>query len=177
MDHVRLADTARVMGEVLLGRDVSVWYGALVRGDVAPITIGEGTNIQDNAVVHCDSGVPNDIGAHCTIGHSAVVHGRSIADGTLIGMGATVLGGAVIGAGCLVAAGAVVPPGLVVPDGMLVIGVPGKVVRPVNDKEREYLRWLAPHYVQLARHHVDHPNDRRVKPWYGNDLSHVAGRP
>lgn len=168
VEQVRLADTARVMGEVALGRDVSVWFGAVVRGDVAPISIGEGTNVQDNALVHCDSGVPNAIGSWCTIGHHALVHGKSVGDRTLIGMGAIVLGGSVIGSGCLVGAGAVVTPGMIVPDGMLVVGVPGKIVRPVNDAEREYLRWLAPHYVELAKHHVEMPHDRRIKPWYGN---------
>lgn len=163
--NVFLADTARVLGEVSLGQNVNLWYGASVRGDVAPITLGEGTNVQDNAVIHCDSGVPNHIGNHVTIGHSALVHGKSVGDGTLIGMHATVLGGTVIGRGCLIAAGALVSPNLEVPDGMLVVGVPGRVVREVNDKEKEYLRWLAPHYVELAEFHATQPDDPRVRPW------------
>ena len=122
-----LADTARVMGEVVLGEGVNVWPAAAIRGDVALITIGAGTNIQDNATVHCDSGKPNTIGEHVTIGHNAVVHGVSVGDGSLIGMHATVLGGTVIGKRCLVAAGALVPPGLEVPDDHVVMGVPGKV--------------------------------------------------
>lgn len=164
---VYLADTARVLGEVEIGRDVSVWYGAAIRGDVAKVTIGAGTNVQDNAVIHCDSGVPNAIGANVTIGHGAIVHGCSVGEGTLIGMGATVLGRTVIGRECLVAAGTVVPPEMEVPDGMLVVGVPGKVARPITEKERQYLRWLGPHYVELARLHYEQPEDPRVRAWGG----------
>ena len=165
---VFLADTARVLGEVTLGNDVTVWYGAAVRGDVAAITIGDGTNVQDNAVIHCDSGVPNVIGANVTIGHGAIVHGKRVGDWSLIGMGATVLGQTEIGAGCLIAAGAVVPPGLVVPDGMVVMGVPGKIVRPTSEKEKAYMAWLAPHYVQLAKLHATEPNHPRFRAWTGN---------
>lgn len=165
---VYLADTARVLGEITLGRHVNVWYGATIRGDVAAITIGEGTNIQDNAVIHCDSGVPNHIGAHVTIGHAALVHGKSVGEGTLIGMHATVLGQTVIGRHCLIGAGAVVPPGLEVPDGSVVIGVPGRIIRKTKDKEQAYLRWLAPHYVELARLHAQQPEHPRVRAWAGN---------
>lgn len=168
IDGVFLADTARVLGEVALGCNVTVWYGAAIRGDVAAISIGDGSNVQDNAVIHCDSGVPNVIGANVTIGHGAIVHGKAVGDWTLIGMGATVLGQTVIGKGCLIAAGAVVPPGLVVPDGMVVMGVPGKVVRPTNDKEKAYMAWLAPHYVELARLHASDPGHARIRPWNGN---------
>jgi len=167
VQDVFLADTARVLGEVWLGPQVSVWYGAVIRGDVAAVSIGEGSNIQDNAVVHCDTDQPNVIGANVTVGHGAIVHGRAVGDGSLIGMGATVLGGTVIGSRCLIAAGAVVPPNMVVPDEHVVMGVPGKVARPLNDKERRYLDWLAPHYVELATLHVDQPEDERVRPWRG----------
>ncbi len=160
---VYIADTARVVGEVELGEGVNLWYGAVIRGDVAPVSIGTGTNIQDAAVVHCDSDVPNVIEANVSVGHGAIVHGKRVGEGTLIGMGATVLGQTVIGRGCLVAAGALVPPGLEVPDGHVVMGVPGRVVRPINDKERAYLAWLAPHYVELARLHATQPQDRRVR--------------
>lgn len=158
-----LADTARVTGHVVLGEGVSVWPSAVIRGDVATVTIGQGTNIQDNATVHCDSGHPNTIGSHVTIGHNAVVHGRSIGDGSLIGMHATVLGGTHIGQRCLVAAGALVPPGLEVPDDHVVMGVPGKVVRETNEKEKEYLAWLAEHYVALAKRYVETPNDPALR--------------
>jgi carbonic anhydrase/acetyltransferase-like protein (isoleucine patch superfamily) len=165
---VFIADTARVLGEVTLGRNVSVWYSASIRGDVAPVVIGEGTNVQDGAVIHCDHTFANVIGSHVTIGHGAVVHGEKVGDGSLIGMGAKVLGHTFIGKRCLIAAGAVVPPGLVVPDDMVVMGVPGKIVRETNDKEKQYLAWLAPHYVRLATAHVEQPTDPRFRPWNGN---------
>ena len=158
-----LAETARVSGEVTLGDGVSVWPSAVVRGDVAPVTIGERSNVQDNATVHCDSGHPNIIGQGVTIGHNAVVHGRSVGDGTLIGMHATVLGGTVIGQRCLIAAGALVPPGLEVPDDHVVMGVPGKVVRETNDEEKKYLAWLADHYVALAKRYVETPGDPKLR--------------
>jgi carbonic anhydrase/acetyltransferase-like protein (isoleucine patch superfamily) len=164
---VFLADSARVLGEIDLATGVNIWFGVSIRGDVAKVSIGRGTNVQDNAVVHCDSHVPNVIGADVTIGHGAIVHGVSVGDGSLIGMSATVLGGTRIGKRCLIAAGAVVPPGMEVPDDMVVMGVPGKIVRPTNEKERGYLAWLAPHYVELARLHVEKPDDPRVKRWGG----------
>jgi carbonic anhydrase/acetyltransferase-like protein (isoleucine patch superfamily) len=137
-------------GDVTIGPQASFWFGAVVRGDVAPVTIGRRTNVQDNAVIHCDSGVPNTIGDEVTIGHGAIVHGRSVGHGTLIGMNATVLSRTVIGRQCLIAAGSVVPPDLAVPDRMLVMGVPGKIVRPLKAEELEYLHWLTDHYVQVA---------------------------
>ncbi len=148
------AHNATVVGDVTAGEGASVWFNAVVRGDVAAVTIGKRSNVQDNAIVHCDTGVPNCIGDDVVIGHGAIVHGMAIGDGTLIGMGATVLGRTVIGKGCLVAAGAVVPPGLTVPDGMVVMGVPGKIVRPIRDPEIEYARWLSGHYVQLAERYM-----------------------
>jgi carbonic anhydrase/acetyltransferase-like protein (isoleucine patch superfamily) len=158
-----LADTARVAGQVVLGDGVSVWPSAVIRGDVAAVTIGQRTNIQDNATVHCDSGHPNTIGPRVSIAHNAVVHGRSVGEGTLIGMHATVLGATVIGKRCLIAAGALVPPGLEVPDDHVVMGVPGKVVRETNDKEKQYLAWLADHYVALAKRYVEHPDDPALR--------------
>ena len=131
-----LADTARVLGQVDLGKNANIWYGVAIRGDVARVIVGEGTNIQDNAVVHCDYKYPNIIGRHITVGHNAVLHGESIGDGSLIGIGAVLLGHTKIGKGCLVAAGAVVPPGMEVEDGMMVMGVPAKVLRPVNEQEK-----------------------------------------
>ena len=151
---VYLAPTAVAVGDVLAGEGASLWFGAVVRGDVARVTIGRRTNIQDNCVVHCDSGVPNAIGERVTVGHGAIVHGESVGDGCLIGMGAVVLGGTQLGAGCLVVAGAVVPPELAVPDGMVVMGVPGKIVRPVRESEIDYMRWLSGHYAELAQRYV-----------------------
>jgi len=143
-----------VTGEVLIGELCSFWFNAVVRGDVAPIRIGRRTNVQDGAVIHCDTGVANEIGEEVVIGHGAIVHGAKVGDRCLIGMGATVLSGTKLGNDCFVAAGAVVPPGLEVPDGMMVMGVPGKIVRPVKEKEREYMRWLVPHYIELAERYV-----------------------
>ncbi|MCA9237988.1 MAG: gamma carbonic anhydrase family protein [Planctomycetales bacterium] len=146
-----IANSAAVIGEVVLGAEASVWFSAVVRGDVAPITVGERVNIQDGAVVHCDTGIPNRIEDDVTIGHRAVVHGVRVGRGSLVGMGAVLLGRTEIGEECLIAAGAVVPPGTIVPDRSLVVGVPGKVVRPVNDKEHEYLRWLSRRYLELCQ--------------------------
>lgn len=143
-----IADNAIVRGDVTLGEDVSVWFGAVLRGDVAPITVGAGTNIQDNAVVHVSRDYPCRIGANVTIGHGAVVHGCTIDDGALIGIRATVLDGAHIGAGALVAAGALVPPGMEVPPGTLALGVPARIVGPLSDAQRELVARDAPAYVE-----------------------------
>lgn len=165
---VYIADTARVRGDVILHKDVSLWYGVSIRGDVARIEIGEGTNVQDNAVIHCDHGHPNIIGPHVTIGHSAIVHGRSVGEWSLIGINAIVLGGTKIGKRCLIAAGAVVPPNMEVPDDMVVMGVPGKILRPTSDKEKEYLRILPPRYVEMGRLHASEPENPRFAAWNGN---------
>ena len=165
VNGVYIVDTVRVLGEVELGADVNIWYGVVIRGDLAKITIGQGTNVQDNAVVHCDQGVPLVIGGHVTIGHGAIVHGRGVGDGTLIGMGAKLLGRTNIGKGCLIAAGAVVPPGMDVPAGMVVMGVPGKIVRKTTDEEKQHLVAVPPHYVETARLHHTSPDGPRVRPW------------
>ena len=145
-----LAHNATLTGDVTIGELTSFWFNAVVRGDVAPITIGRRVNVQDGAIIHCDTDVPNVIEDDVTIGHGAIVHGMFVGQGSLIGMGATLLGRTKIGRECLIAAGAVVPPGLEVPDRMVVMGVPGKVVRAVSEKELAYMRWLVPHYVELA---------------------------
>ena len=160
-EQAYLAPTAVVVGDVTLGEDASVWFGAVIRGDVAPIRIGPRVNVQDNAVIHCDSGEANEIEDDVTIGHGAIVHGRRVGAGSLIGMGATVLGGTRIGKGCLIAAGAVVPPGLIVPDGQCVMGLPGKIVRPVRDAERAYMASLTRHYVALAARYAAGEFERR----------------
>ncbi len=145
-----LAYNATVTGDVRLGVDCSVWFGAVVRGDVAPVTIGQRVNIQDGAVVHCDTGYANTIEDDATIGHRAVVHGERVGRGTLVGMGAVLLGHTHVGEECLIAAGAVVTPGMNIPDRSLVLGVPAQIARCVNDKELEYLRWLSRRYVELV---------------------------
>ena len=149
-----LAHNATLTGDVTIGEDASFWFNAAVRGDVAPITIGKRVNVQDGACIHCDTGVPNVIADDVTIGHGAIVHGMFVGQGSLIGMGAKLLGRTQIGRECLVAAGAVVPPGLEVPDGMVVMGVPGKIVRPVKEAELKYMRWLTTHYIEVAERYV-----------------------
>jgi len=149
-----VSHNATIVGDVTIGELSSFWFNAVVRGDVAPVTIGRRVNVQDCVVVHCDSEVPNVIEDDVTIGHGAIVHGTFVGKGSLIGMGATLLGRTRIGRECLVAAGSVVPPGLEVPDRMLVMGVPGKIARPLSEKDLEYIRWLTGHYVDLARQYV-----------------------
>ncbi len=150
-----IACTAVVTGDVALGEEVNVWFGAVVRGDEAPIRVGAGTNLQDHCVLHTDTGFPLEIGAAVTVGHGAVLHGSFVGDGSLIGMQATLLGRSRIGAGAVVAAGAVVREGFEVPDGMLAAGVPARVLRPLSQEEREALRRSAPHYVELARSYLE----------------------
>lgn len=125
-----------VRGDVTLGEGASIWYNAVLRGDLAPISIGENTNIQDGAVVHVDSGHPVKVGNTVTVGHCAVLHGCTIGDEALIGMGAIILNGAVIGNGCIIGAGALVTGGTVLPDNTLALGSPAKAVRPVRPDER-----------------------------------------
>ncbi len=146
-----LARGSTVTGDVQLGCESSVWFGAVIRGDVAPVKIGERVNVQDGSVIHCDTGYSNTIEPDVTIGHRAVVYGERVGRGSLVGIGAVLLGHTIVGEECLIAAGAVVPPGLRVPDRMLVVGVPGRIVRAVNEKEIEYLRWLSRRYVELVQ--------------------------
>ena len=131
-----VASGARLIGDVTLEEGASVWYNAVVRGDSDAITLGAGSNLQDNVSVHVDAGHPVVIGRDGSVGHNAVLHGCTIGDGTLIGMGSVILSGAVIGSGCLVAGGAVVLEGVQIPDGSLVAGVPAKVRRALTDEER-----------------------------------------
>ena len=149
-----VAHNATINGDVEIGALASFWFNAVVRGDVAPVSIGRRVNVQDGVVIHCDTDVPNVIEDDVTIGHGAIVHGTFVGKGSLVGMGSTLLSRTRIGRECLVAAGAVVPPGLNVPDRMLVMGVPGKIVRPVTDRDLEYMRWLTGHYVELAQKYV-----------------------
>ncbi len=134
-----VAPDANVIGQVILEDATSVWFGATLRGDNEPIIVGEGTNIQENCVLHTDIGSPLTIGKNCTIGHKAMLHGCTIGDGSLIGMGATVLNNATIGKGCLIGAGALITEGKVIPDGTMVLGSPGKVVRDLDDEAKQGL--------------------------------------
>jgi len=150
-----IANTATLCGDVTVGELSSFWFSAVCRGDVDRIVIGKRVNVQDCAVIHCDAGIPNEIGDDIVIGHSAIVHGRSVGSGTMIGMAATVLNGVKVGGECLIAAGAVVPPGMDIPDRMVVMGVPGKIVRPIKDKELEMTRTLVKRYAALAQKYVE----------------------
>jgi carbonic anhydrase/acetyltransferase-like protein (isoleucine patch superfamily) len=142
-----------IVGDVEIGADSSIWYNAVVRADVAPVRIGERTNIQDGALLHADPGFPCIVGDDVTIGHHAIVHGAKVGNGALIGMGATVLNGAEIGAEAIVAAGAVVTEGTIVTPGTLVAGIPAKEKRNLDAADRERGRHGAAHYVENARRH------------------------
>jgi carbonic anhydrase/acetyltransferase-like protein (isoleucine patch superfamily) len=152
-DSAFVAPTASLIGSVTVGENASVFYGAVVRGDADSISIGDGSNVQDNVSMHTDAGIQLVIGRGVSIGHGAVVHGCVVEDDCLIGMNATVLNRAVIGAGSLVAAGAVVLEGTVIPPGSLVAGVPAKVRRELTAEEREGVQQNAQHYVELAAAH------------------------
>ena len=149
------APTSVVLGSVTMGAGSSVWYHAVLRGDCESISLGEGSNVQDNSTVHADPGFPAVIGSGVTVGHNAVLHGCVIEDDVLVGMGATVLNGARIGTGSLVAAAALVPQGMQVPPRSLVAGVPAKVRRELTEEERAVVRLNAEHYVALAELHRD----------------------
>ncbi len=145
--QVYIAPGAVVVGDVTLEKDVNIWYGAVIRGDSGAIRIGEGTNIQDNCVVH----EKTTIGKYCTVGHGAIVHGCTVGDGCVIGMGAIVLTGAVIGDGCLIGAGAVVTGKTNAPAGSMLLGSPAKVVKELSPEQIAEFRKDAEHYVALAK--------------------------
>lgn len=148
-----VAPSADVVGDVELGENASVWYQCVLRGDIAPIRVGARTNIQDLTMVHVDTGLPCVIGDRVGIGHRCVIHGCEIRDDALVGMGAIVLSEAVVGEGALVAAGAVVTEGMEVPPGSLVAGVPGRVIRQVDDGLRERIEQTVTHYEALKEGH------------------------
>ena len=143
------------MGDVSLGRESSVWYNAVVRGDVAPIVIGDQTNIQDATVIHVDEGVPCTVGNRVGVGHRAILHGCTVEDETLVGMGAILLNHVRVGTGSVIGAGAVLPEGMKVPAGSLVLGVPGRVVRGVDEGLKARIERAWTHYVQAAQRHRD----------------------
>lgn len=162
-----LAPGAIVTGDVRCAAGVNIWYGAVVRGDVAPIILGENVNLQDGCIVHCDYGVMNTIEAGVVVGHAAVLHGKRIGQDTLVGMRATLLGGTEIGEECLIAAGCVVPPGLIVPPRSVVMGVPGKVVREIRPAELEYTRTLQQRYLNMAKRYMS----GEFTPWAHSAIS------
>ena len=151
-DSVFVADGAKIIGDVEIGKESSVWFNTVIRGDVHFIRIGERTNIQDNCVLHVTHGrFPLQIGSNITVGHGAIVHGATVGDHCLIGMGSRILDNAKLGAFCLVAAGAVVLEGFNVPEGMLVAGDPARVKRPLTAEERQQLIRSAQNYVDYVR--------------------------
>lgn len=147
MKDAYIAPGAVVVGDVVLGEDVNIWYGAVLRGDSGKITVGQGTNIQDNCVVHEET----KIGAYCTVGHGAILHGCTVGDGCLIGMGAIVLNGAVLGEGCLVGAGTVVTGKTDAPAGSVLLGSPAKIIKTLTTEEITNQRESALHYIAQAK--------------------------
>jgi len=150
-----VAPGAVVVGDVTLGPGASVWYGAVLRGDMDRIVVGTNTNVQDGTIVHVDEGIPCRIGDRVGIGHRAILHGCTVDDDCLVGMGAVLLNGVRLGVGAVVGAGAVVPEGMVVPPGMLVLGLPARVSRAVDEALRARQRATVAHYVALAARHRD----------------------
>lgn len=150
-DKIWIAPDAQVIGNVVMGEDASIWFGAVVRGDNDPITIGVRSNIQDGSVLHSDPGSPLTIGEGVTVGHKVVLHGCSIGDNSLIGIGSILLNRAVIGRDSIIGAGSLVPEGKVFPDGVLILGSPARVVRELTPEQIAGLRRSADHYVANAR--------------------------
>lgn len=147
MDSVYIAPTATVVGDVKLGENVNIWYGAVLRGDAGTITVGRGTNIQDNAVLH----EKTTLGQYCTVGHGAIVHGCTVGDHCMIGMGSIILDGAVLGDNCMVGAGALVTGKTNAPAGSLLLGSPAKVVRQVTEEQMAHQREMAEQYISRAK--------------------------
>ncbi|WP_194819252.1 gamma carbonic anhydrase family protein [Nocardia sp. XZ_19_385] len=154
-DTAWLAPNATVIGRVRLAAEVSIWYNAVLRGDLEDISVGAKTNIQDGCVLHADPGMPLTVGAGVSVGHNAILHGCTIGDDVLVGMGATVLNGAVIGAGSLIAANALIPEGAQIPPGSLVAGVPGKVRRELTEPELDRIRLNCAVYLHNMSTHRD----------------------
>lgn len=150
-ERVWVAETGTVIGDVHLGDDANVWYGAVLRGDVFPIRIGARTNIQDGCIVHVTGGfAATTVGDDVTVGHLALLHGCTVGNRVLVGMGSTILDNAVIEDDCMIAAGALVTPGTRIPSGSVVMGRPGKVVRALSDEDRARIAFSSAHYVELA---------------------------
>ena len=159
-DNFWIAPNASVIGDVVLERDASIWFNAILRADNEPITIGEGSNVQDGAIIHTDPGYACNIGKKVTVGHMAMLHGCSIGDGSLIGIGSVVLNGAKIGKNCIIGSKALVTEGMDVPDGSMVLGIPGKIKKTLTEEEQSVVPLGADHYIdnykkykQLAQYH------------------------
>ena len=149
-----VAPNATVQGDVILKAGSTVWYGAVLRGDDGTLTIGENSNVQDNAVLHCDVGGAVTLGRNVTVGHSALVHGCTVGDGSLIGMHATLLNHSVVGKNCIIGAGALVPEGMVIPDNSVAVGVPARVIKTIRDDQLAHNIENAEAYVEMGRQHA-----------------------
>jgi carbonic anhydrase/acetyltransferase-like protein (isoleucine patch superfamily) len=150
-DSAWVADSAQLIGAVTLQENASVWFGAVLRGDNARITVGRNANVQDGTVIHCDTGYPVDIGENVTVGHQVMLHGCTIGEGSLVGIQSVILNGAKIGKHCIVGAGALVTEGKEFPDGSMILGSPAKVVKMLSPEQVERLRLSALHYVENAK--------------------------
>ena len=152
---VYISESAAVIGDVILGNEVNIWFGAVLRGDMHYIKVGSRSNIQDNAVVHVTTAVsPTTIGSNVTVGHGAIIHGSTIEDNCMIGMGSVVMDDAVVGEGSLIGAGALVPPNMKIPPKSLVVGMPGKIVREVSDEEFQMIIDRPQEYIDLAAQYL-----------------------
>ena len=152
---VYISESAAVIGDVILGNEVNIWFGAVLRGDMHYIKVGSRSNIQDNAVVHVTTTVsPTIIGSNVTVGHGAIIHGCTIEDNCMIGMGSVVMDDAVVGEGSLIGAGALVPPNMKIPPKSLVVGMPGKIVREVSDEEFQMIIDRPQEYIDLAAQYL-----------------------
>ena len=147
-DNFWIAPGATVIGEVILSKDASIWFNAVLRADNEPIYIGEGSNVQDGAIIHTDPGMPCRVGKMVTVGHMAMLHGCTVGDGSLIGIGSVVLNGAKIGKNCIIGSKALVTEGMEVPDGSMVLGIPGKVKKTLNEEEQRIVSIGAEHYIE-----------------------------
>src|SRR5690554_1388311 len=155
-ENAFIAETASVIGDVKVGEGSSVWYGAVIRGDIEDIQIGKYSNIQDNASVHTETDIPTRIGDYTVVGHNAIIHGCTLGNNTLVGMGAIILNNAEIGNNCIIGAGSLVTEGKKIPDNSMVMGIPGKVVREVTEEEIKGIRENAVRYNTLYKKHLDY---------------------
>ncbi len=155
---VFVAENAVIIGDVVIEEGASIWFGAVLRGDIGPIRVGKKSNIQDNAVVHVDEGKPCIIGSSVTVGHSAILHSAKIGDNTLIGMGAVLLTGAIIGSNCVVGAKALVLENATIPENTLAVGMPAKALRAITYEERHLITENANHYEKLAKEYKEREN-------------------
>ena len=183
-----IAPTATVVGNVILKKNASIWFGAVLRGDNDPITIGENSNIQDNSVLHTDVGMPLTIGANVTVGHMVMLHGCTIGDGSLIGIGSIILNGAKIGKNCIIGASSLITEGKEIPDNSMVMGSPGKVVRTLSEAQAAGVAVGALHYVENWKRfkaglappdgrQPNHCNQGGTDPWLTNtSRSSATGR-